>query len=209
MKISPAVPQSQSAPVALAPLAQASLRPDEMRLVRDNHGDHIVRGDGTQVDVPTTPTLDPEWAVWVRYGRYLLDLPGAAYIRVSSAEKGIIRVGFEAPELALLAHGAINDAIDGERFIWEAPDRPLPQTPPPPFNRNWWEATLNITRAISGVRGVVNIDRGVGGATAWATSQQYLDELKPLFRRQMLDGSWLGWYVWPNPPGGSRPVAAH
>ena len=193
-------PSTPHAPVSsLPPLAD-----DEVRLIAGPHG--MITQRGTSAAASALPPSSPNGAVTVKYGIYLMALPGLAMLSYKSSEPTLVHLMFETPDFAELAKNVITHEIMGATFTFSSPEgRPLPPTPGPPYPWNWWDMTANISRAISGFRGVVNVDMGTAGITVWADSQAYLDALKPLFTKRLPDGGYLGWYTWPHPPGGSRP----
>lgn len=212
MQIAPIarVPAAVRAVVTTAPHPRTaapslpSLAADEVRLIATPQG--LVTQRGASAAASSLPPSSPNGAVTVKYGHYLMALPGLAMLSYKSSEPTLIHLLFETPDFAELAKNVITHEIMGATFDFTSPEgRTLPPTPGPPFPWNWWNMTANISRAISGFRGVVNVDIGTAGITVWADSQAYLDELKPLFTKRLPDGGYLGWYTWPHPPGGSRP----
>jgi hypothetical protein len=184
---------------ALAPIA-----PDEVRWVATPQGVDIQRGSA--VAAQNAPPTSPSGAVSIKYGTYLMGLPGLVMFSYKSSQPTVVRLLFNTPEFAALAKNTIKPEILGATFDFQSPPgMTLPPDSGNPFPWKWWELTSNIARTISGMRGVVNVDMGNMGITVWADNAAYRDVLKPLFTDRLPDGGYLGWYVWPHPPGGSRP----
>lgn len=192
---------SMNPTIPAPPAPSAGLRPDEIRLIRDASGERVERGS----DVPSSADFSPGSKVWSKYGRYLLDLPGAVFVSTGTKTPTEVRTEFEAPEMAALARNALSDSVDGVTLLVTAPDRPLPPTPGAPYAWNWWDNPSNIARAIGGVRGVVMTWRGASGAQMYCESQEYADLLRPLFRQQMPGGGYLAFIKWSHGPSSSKP----
>jgi len=169
--------------------------------------EYILRADGT-TSMPigsAGPPFSPGSNAWVKYGKTLLDMPGAIYVRMMSSRPNDVIVQFEAPEFAALAKNVLRDTIDGANMVLTAPDRPLPATPGAPYAWNWWDNPSNMARAVAGLRGVVFADRlGSGGTQVWTDNQAQIDLLRPLVRESFAGGR-VVWLLQPHVPAKPTP----
>ena len=160
----------------------------------------LVRGAGVTGEPPDSPA----WRAFRAYAWSILDMPGGQWVEFDSTKPSELHIGFAAPELAQVAHHALNDAVNGVQLVLHAPDGPLP--PPPAGSRgNWWDAPGTICSAIAAVRGVVAAQAGSRITVMYADTAARIAALEPLFRHEVAPNAYIMWDVWPQPaPASTR-----
>jgi hypothetical protein len=146
--------------------------------------------------------VDPNRAVFDRYGRDLMSLPGAARAGWSKNEPGQVHVEFVNDGFRRLADNILRDVIDGVKLVLTVnPDAPAPV----PGGDSWADNPTEMARVVSGFSGIfdtrADTEHGVYSYTFSTYDPKVSERLKGLVNDHF--GRWsVGFWTraLPKPP---------